>query len=103
MCAYARASEPCPSICHVEAMIAPVPDSHSRAHACALAAPADIITTVTESAYYGRCTSSAVASGIILVKTRRALILATYAEPVVAAEAIPHVHAFAEELERMVG
>lgn len=63
---------------------------------------ADIITTVTESAYYGKCTSSSVASGIVLVKTRRVLVVATYNEPTVAAEAIPHVHRFADELERLV-
>ena len=56
---------------------------------------------VAESAYYGRCTSSAAAGGIVLVKTRRVLVLATYTEPNVAAEAIPHVHAFADELERL--
>ena len=63
---------------------------------------ADIITTVTESAYYGRCTASSVPSGIVLVKTRLAIVLATYSEPISAAEAIPHVHAFADELDRVM-
>ena len=60
-----------------------------------------MITTVAESAYYGRCTSSPTPSGIVLVKTRRALVLAIYSEPVVAADAIPHVHEFADDLERV--
>ena len=57
---------------------------------------------MTESAYYGRCTSSSVPSGIVLVKTRLAIVLATYSEPISAAEAIPHVHAFADELDRVI-
>ena len=59
---------------------------------------ADMITTVVESAYHGRCTSSSVPAGIILVKTRFFIVLATYQEPITAAEAIPHVHKFAETL-----
>jgi hypothetical protein len=51
-----------------------------------------------ESAYYGKCTSSSTAGGIILVKTPRVLVLATYAEPTTAAEAIPYVHRFADDL-----
>jgi hypothetical protein len=57
-----------------------------------------IITTVMESAYYGTCTSSSSAGGIVLVKTPRVLVLATYTEPVTAAEAIPYVHKFADGL-----
>ena len=72
---------------------------------CALTARpptfADVLTTVMESAYYGRNTSTAAGGGIVLVKTRRVLILATYADPVSAAEAIPHVHRFADELENL--
>ena len=41
-----------------------------------------------ESAYYGRATSSSAGGGIVLVKTRRVLILATYADPVTAARAV---------------
>ena len=62
-----------------------------------------LVTTVTEAAYYGKCTSSSAASGIIAVKTRRVLVLATYTEPVVAAEAIPYVHRFADELDAKIG
>mmetsp|Transcript_21934 Transcript_21934/g.36238 ORF Transcript_21934/g.36238 Transcript_21934/m.36238 type:complete len:142 (+) Transcript_21934:28-453(+) len=51
-----------------------------------------LITTVMESAYYGRCTSTATAGGIVLVKTDKLLVLATYTEPITAAEAIPYVH-----------
>ena len=73
----------------------------SPAHPTLPRAPAlaDVLTTVMESAYYGRNTSTAAGGGIVMVKTRRVLILATYAEPVSAAEAIPHVHRFADEPE----
>ena len=54
-----------------------------------------------ESGYYGKATSSSSGGGIVLVKTRRVLILATYAEPVTADEAIPHVHAFADQIEAL--
>ena len=63
--------------------------------------PADLLTTVMEAAYYGKATSSSSAGGIVLVKTRRALVLATFAEPVTAAEAIPHTHRFADNLEAL--
>ena len=53
---------------------------------------ADLITTVMESSYYGRCTSTATTGGIVLVKTDTLLLLATYTEPVTGAEAIPYVH-----------
>ena len=49
---------------------------------------ADVITTVAESAFHGKCTSSSVPTGIILVKTRLVILLAIYQEPVTAAEAI---------------
>ena len=55
-----------------------------------------------ESAYYGKATSTSAAGGVVLVKTRRVLILATYADPVTAAEAIPYVHRFADELEQLM-
>lgn len=58
-----------------------------------------MITTVTEAGNYGMCTSSATAGGIVLVKTRRVLIVATYTEPTPAAAAIAHVHGFADTLE----
>ena len=60
---------------------------------------ADVITTVLEGAYIGKCTSSSTPSGIVLVKTRRVLVLATFAEPVNAAQAVPYVHKFADELD----
>ena len=54
-----------------------------------------------ESAWYGACTSSSAGGGIIIVKTRRVLILAVYSDPVDAAEAVPHVHSFADNLEAL--
>jgi len=51
-----------------------------------------LITTVMETSYYGRCTSTATTGGIVLVKTDSLLLLATYTEPVTGAEAIPFVH-----------
>lgn len=47
---------------------------------------ADLITTVMESAYYGRSMSTSAGGGVVLVKTRRVLVLATYSDPVHAAE-----------------
>ena len=61
-----------------------------------------MITTVESSACYGRSTSTAAGGGIILVKTRRVLVLATYASPTTAAEAIPYVHRFADQLEELI-
>ena len=46
---------------------------------------ADLITTVTENAYFGRCTSSAAVAGVALVKTAKTLLVATWTEPVAAA------------------
>mmetsp|Transcript_15199 Transcript_15199/g.32469 ORF Transcript_15199/g.32469 Transcript_15199/m.32469 type:complete len:136 (+) Transcript_15199:152-559(+) len=51
-----------------------------------------IITTVLESSYHGRCLSTATAAGVVVIKTDQVLLLATYAEPVTAAEAIPYTH-----------
>jgi hypothetical protein len=53
---------------------------------------ADMITTVMESAYYGRCMSTATAGGIVLVKTGSILVVATYVDPVKPAEVIPYLH-----------
>eukprot|EP00964_Phaeocystis_antarctica_P028319 scaffold15971_cov76-Phaeocystis_antarctica.AAC.3 len=39
---------------------------------------ADLITTVTENAYFGRCTSSAAVAGVALVKTAKTLLVATW-------------------------
>ena len=60
-----------------------------------------VITTMMECAFYGKNTSSAAAGGIVLVKIRRALVVATYSDPVTAAEAIPYVHSFADNLEAL--
>lgn len=75
--------------------------SHKRL-CCARAAP-DVMTTVMESACYGKCTSTSAGGGIIMVKTRRVLVLAAYSDPVTAAEAIPHVHRCAEDVARSAG
>ena len=56
-----------------------------------------LLTTVAEAAYYGQSTSAK--GGIVLVKTRRLLIVAIYSEAATMAQAIPHVHSFAEELD----
>ena len=61
-----------------------------------------MITTVTESAAYGTCTSTSTGGGIVLVKTRRVLVLATYSEPTTAADAIPYVHKFCDGLDAQV-
>ena len=58
-----------------------------------------LITTLTENGAYGRCLSSAAVAGVVLVKTARTLVVATYTEPVVAAQAIPHVHKIADDLQ----
>ena len=59
---------------------------------------ADVITTATENAYFGRCTSSSAVAGVGLVKTSRTLLIATYVEPVIAAAAIPQIMKVADEL-----
>ena len=58
-----------------------------------------LLTTVSESGFYGTATSVSTGGGIVLVKNRKVLVLAVYAEPVTAAEAIPDVHQFADNLE----
>jgi hypothetical protein len=58
-----------------------------------------LLTTVSESGFYGTATSVSTGGGIVLVKNRKVLVLAVYAEPVTAAEAIPYVHQFADNLE----
>uniref|UniRef100_A0A7S2CE49 Profilin n=1 Tax=Haptolina brevifila TaxID=156173 RepID=A0A7S2CE49_9EUKA len=62
-----------------------------------------LLTTVMESAYYGRSTSSSAGGGIVLVKTQRVLVLATYTDPVMAAEAIPYVHEFTDSVMGTLG
>lgn len=61
-----------------------------------------MITTVMLDAYYGTCTSTAAEGGIILVKTKRAIVLATYTSPTLGAEAIPYVHQFADGLDALI-
>lgn len=73
---------------------------HGRAHRDYVYAGGQqyIITTVLPSSYCGRCTSTASASGIVLVKTGRLLLVGVYSEPVTAAQAFPYVHKMADEL-----
>ena len=59
---------------------------------------ADVITTITENGFFGKCTSTSAASGLGVVKTARTLLVATFTEPVAAAQAIPQVLKAAEEL-----
>ena len=56
-----------------------------------------IVTTVVENAWYGKATSTSVASGVVLVKTHRSLLVGTYADPVTAADAIVQVHKIADD------
>jgi hypothetical protein len=55
-----------------------------------------------ESAYYGSCTSSQAGGGIVIVKLRRVLVLGTYGGATTAAQAIPHVHTFVDNLEAVL-
>ena len=41
---------------------------------------ADLITTVTENAYFGRCTSTTAVAGVALVKTAKTLLVATWTD-----------------------
>lgn len=62
-----------------------------------------LITTVMESSYYGRCTSTATVGGIALVKMGPFLVLAVWSEPTTAAQAIPYVHRSVDELAAAMG
>ncbi|KAL1522737.1 hypothetical protein AB1Y20_017710 [Prymnesium parvum] len=62
-----------------------------------------MITTVTEASFYGRSISTAASGGIVLVKTARFLVVGVYTEPATAAQVVPHVHRFAQELPKLVG
>jgi len=62
-----------------------------------------IITTVMESSYYGRCTSTATVGGIALVKMGPFLVLAVWSEPTTAAQAIPYVHRSVDDLAAAMG
>ena len=61
---------------------------------------ADIITTVTENAYYGRCVSTSATAGVAIVKTNFTIVVGTFTEPVMAAQAIPAVHKIADDLRQ---
>ena len=74
------------------------PDSCSLANASA-----DMITTVTIDGFYGKIMSTAAPGGICIAKTAKLLIVAVYSDPVTAAQAIPHVHRFADQLSTLVG
>ena len=74
-----------------------------NADVCGPPRPADMVTTVTESAYYGKAMSVTAPGGCAIVKTAELLIVATFASPVVAAEAIPQVHRFCDQLATMIG
>ena len=56
-----------------------------------------VITTVLESSYYGRCTSTAATGGLALVKAGDVFVLATFTAPALAAQAIPFLHRFTRE------
>lgn len=75
--------------------------NHADSRSCRVSVRAVMITSVQPDAWYGKCTSSSVAGGIVLVKTRNVLVLATYTDPVNASQAVPYVHAFAEKLESL--
>lgn len=56
------------------------------------------MTSVHERSVYGRLTSMNAKGGIAVVKTRRLVIVATYAAPVLPSEAIPYVEKFCDDL-----
>ena len=56
-----------------------------------------IVTTVVENAWYAKATSTSVPSGLIVVKTHRSILVATYAEPVSVADAIVQAHKIADD------
>ena len=57
-----------------------------------------IITTVVENGYYGRCTGTAAQGGLVLLKQGNLLVLAAFTEPATAAQAVPFVHRFAQDI-----
>ncbi len=50
-----------------------------------------------------RCTSTATAGGIVLVKMGPFLVLAVYSEPTTAAQAVPYVHRSVDDLAAAMG
>jgi len=62
-----------------------------------------LITTVMESSYYGKCTSTPTVGGIALVKMGPFLVLAVWVEPTTAAQAIPYVHRSVDDLVAAMG
>ena len=61
-----------------------------------LRARADIVTTVVENGYYGHCTGTTAAGGLVILKAGNLLVLAVYTAPSCAAQAVPYVHRFAQ-------
>lgn len=62
-----------------------------------------MITTVMETSFYGKAMSNINPGGIIIVRMAKLLIVAIYSDPVSAAEAIPQVHRFTDELPSLLG
>lgn len=60
-----------------------------------------MITNVQRRSFYGRLMSAASAGGVVVVKTNKLLVIATYAAPALAAEAVPQVERFADELIKL--
>mmetsp|Transcript_25264 Transcript_25264/g.64193 ORF Transcript_25264/g.64193 Transcript_25264/m.64193 type:complete len:160 (+) Transcript_25264:182-661(+) len=60
-----------------------------------------MITSVHRRSFYGRLMSSAAAGGVVIAKTNKLLVIATYAAPALSAEAIPQVEKFADDLVKL--
>jgi hypothetical protein len=60
-----------------------------------------MITSVQRRSFYGRLMSSAAAGGVVIAKTNKLLVIATYAAPALPAEAIPQVEKFADDLVKL--
>jgi hypothetical protein len=60
-----------------------------------------MITSVHRRSFYGRLMSSIAAGGCVIAKTNKLLVVATYAAPALAAEAIPQVEQFVDELSKL--
>jgi len=101
-CSYAQkglsAKQP-----EVTALVDAVMDGKVHKDYVSLGGQQYMITTVTEASFYGRSISTAASGGIVLVKTARFLVVGVYTEPATAAQVVPHVHRFAQELPKLVG
>jgi hypothetical protein len=60
-----------------------------------------MITNVQPRSFYGRLMSNAASGGVVITKTGKLLVVATYAAPALPAEAIPQVEKFADELIKL--